>query len=70
MLHVNLIQLKIKWVLTFWYILELKLWTEYSDKTYSFVRKIGKGEDAHYNLLWKNLDKKILQIEAEEEDLI
>lgn len=71
MLHVNLIQLKIKWVLTFWYTLELKLWTENSDKTYSVVWKIGRGEDAHYNLLWKKLDKKkILRREAEEEDLI
>lgn len=58
MLHVNLIQLKIKWVLTFWYTLELKLWTENSDKTYSVVWKIGRGEDARYNLLWKKLDKK------------
>lgn len=58
MFHVNHIQLKIKWVLTFWYILELMLWTEYSHKTYSVVLKIGRGEDACYNLLWKNLDKK------------
>lgn len=51
-------------------ILELKLQTGYPDNAYSVILKIVRGENDGYYPLWKHLDEKKSQIEAEEENLI